>query len=111
LLDDVDETSTPAKVVPTIYSTQRDKTDEITYATTTNFNDANSTCANLVSEANKYSAAYAAVADGSMTAISGATSGAGEESCTISGIGWIVCPVITFMAKMSDIYLQYMSRY
>jgi hypothetical protein len=104
LMLDVDESSTPAKTVQTIYQTQRDKTDVINYATNSSFNgNERTTCAGLTNKASAVAAAYAAVADGSLAAIAGKTgSTTGEESCAIQGIGWIVCPVLTFTAKLAD---------
>lgn len=50
--------------------------------------------------------AYSAKDDGceaAIVAVEGESgSGEGESSCSIEGIGWIICPVMNFIAKLND---------
>lgn len=69
------------------------------------------TCIQLVDDTNKRAQAYSdyaksMVASGKpLTPISGggdSTPGGGEEVCKLGGIGWIICPVAWFGAKITD---------
>lgn len=101
-----DSTTPPGAPVDTIFSSERDNTDSIEYDTTPSFTINSDTCANLAAAASKYAGAYQATADGSMSAISKATASAtsspNEETCAVEGVGWIVCPVLTFLGKLTD---------
>ena len=65
-------------------------------------------CESLAKETQKYSKDYAiALQSGAAPAVSGEDAGtgneAGENACNIEGIGWIVCPVTTFLGEAADV--------
>lgn len=68
--------------------------------------DQSETCIQLVNDANKYAAAYAAYVKqhpGQGSVPSTTPAGTGQKTtCQIDGIGWIVCPVLKFLSKIVD---------
>lgn len=73
-------------------------------------NDVEKTCKQIADEINTYAVAYAEyrgnnssepVAPGGGTETTGGSSN-GATSCAIDGVGWIICPVVNFLAGLAD---------
>lgn len=78
--------------------------------------DTNITCGDLAIGMRKFAPAYAAYMKGpgkNDTGVSGTgipevalgeedSGTGGETSCAVDGIGWIICPVVTFLGKITD---------
>lgn len=98
------------------YAGAKKKTDTIGYSISPGQNNISDTCANLVNQMSQYAARYAAavqlrIEDGQEgdTGGSGAACNSDGEctseaatSCSVEGVGWIICPITTFMAGVSD---------
>lgn len=74
------------------------------------FSDVNRTCQQVAAHVNEYANAYIfAITQNPSTVTpddsSGSGTGAGEEgktTCAIEGVGWIICPVVSFLASIAD---------
>ncbi len=86
------------------------------------------TCANVVTEMNKYAQAYADYLqalynsdpanyannlkkiDDAIQSL-GITSTSSSTACSITGVGWIICPIARFLASITDTAFKFISKY
>lgn len=110
--------TTANKIIDTTYAGSRKNTDltgtyvYATYAKTMGTSDppgAKESCKSMVESLNKYAGAYGLWAvthpqEAQDTLNNGGknTGGGSESSCTLEGVGWIVCAVANFMATITD---------
>jgi len=87
------------------------RTDKIEFYVSSSLQNTAWTCQAIVDEMNLTAAAYvAAVRQSPDTAPpKPADDAKGTSTCTIDGIGWIVCPVMTFMGKITDTAFNFLA--
>ena len=90
----------------------RQQTERIDYAVNTDLSIATKTCQDLAQQMNNFANAYSLYLTQSpaqqsqentqKSQIASAASTGSKSSCAIQGIGWIICPVVTLLANVSD---------
>lgn len=95
------------------YAGIRPKSENVPYAVNTSGDNVEKTCNDLANDTNSLATEYAlwyrtaSAEEISTDSESQEGSETSQSSCAITGVGWIVCPVIEFLANITDgIYTQ-----
>ncbi len=107
--DDIDGKGTMEEY---IYTAQKGKAVNISVRQFDNFGLEEKNCQALADLTNQLAKNYSQYAKNNPTQVpemssagtnGGSATGGGKTSCNIDGVGWIICPVLRFLAKVSDI--------
>lgn len=105
----VDATGKKADPPPRYYSSNgKRKSDKIWFFVSPQLRNVEDTCGNIASEINKMADAYAAYAQDNPDKtrrdlkVDTPPPPGGATTCVVEAIGWIICPVMKFMAKIVD---------
>ena len=110
---------TGVKTATKFYGAKK-SSDSIGYSISPSRNNVTATCGELASQMSRYADAYSKDAidrrdrgeEPDITVpspVSGGDSMASGSSCAIEGVGWIVCPVVNFMASIADSAFSFLS--
>lgn len=104
----VDVVDASGNKTSTKYYGAKKASDSIGFSISPNTNNISETCGNLASKVNEFASSYALWVKTYSTSSEDEASGddvAAEEtasSCTIEGVGWILCPIVKSLAGIAD---------